>query len=628
MARTKHLVRISPDLLRPRGARYSLRPFEKEILKYYPKKFRIFQNSQLSQDDKFLEDHDDRDRPLVDLAEDYSPHRRILRKYRADFFQSFKAFYEFEGPRPTKIPRNIRYLVIAEGSDVFLKKLIKQNKELKHLTLHAHHWSACDVIAKFLKYSKSLQSIKLERALPFFSEKMCRQLQRNWSNSIERVEILDEALNNRKSFTRVINTILQFPKLKEFRFLSEAGGDLNHFPLAKLQERNIAYDVRCRIDQESSQSLMKSQSELKPVDRLIISQRDYKYNKNNRMMTKDWKVQNLSQKVLRLDQFPSSSLGLHLLPLIEKISYLNMKLSQEKSDYSNLGYLNNLKNFSLNISNARYLKDFLCYFHESAAQNIKLETVSLKGKLKKNLDKENTSALIHFFESCSKTLRKVNFEFKYEQTLNDDSLGYFDESLDKLKHLQSLSLILLFNGSELVKRFERLGEIISRMKSLEELNFKIKNAYFDKEKLSLTFPSQLKKLSLGVISYRAPFYLTKTLSSLANLTDLELEFANFSSQKFSKMLLDLNKFKGLERLVLKEVEAFSSEYGILRMKPILDDLMKGCLSLKLIIFVNIRSRETAILRRINCPWSEIETICQGLSSHKHLKMIHIKSYED
>ena len=162
------------------------------------------------------------------------------------------------------------------------------------------------------------------------------------------------------------------------------------------------------------------------------------------------------------------------------------------------------------------------------------------------------------------------------------------------------------------------------------LNFKIKNARFDDQKLSLMLPFQLKKLSLGVVSYRAPFDLTKTLLQLASLTDLELKFANFNSRKFNKMLLDVNKFQGLERLVLKEVGTYSSsKYEILQMKPILDDLMKECLSLKLIIFVNTAvSRETAIWKRINYSWSKIDTICQRLSSHKHLKMSYIKSYED
>jgi len=105
-----------------------------------------------------------------------------------------------------------------------------------------------------------------------------------------------------------------------------------------------------------------------------------------------------------------------------------------------------------------------------------------------------------------------------------------------------------------MKQIEELGQIISGMQSLGELSFKIKNAHFDKEKLSLTPPSQLKKLSLGRDTLNASFDLTKTVSSLSNLVYLELESDCFYSGKWNQ---SLEKLKSLEVLVLKEVEMFS-----------------------------------------------------------------------
>ena len=489
----------------------------------------------------------------MELAEDYSPHQRILRKYRADFFQSFKVFYESGSPRPTRIPHNIRHLNIAEGSDIFLKKLIKHNKGLKHITLHPPYWGVPETVANTLKYSKGLCSITFQEARPIFSEKMCRKMPRNWSSSIERVEILDYSLSNRKNFTRVINTILQFPKLKEFRFLGETRDDLKHFPFAKLQERNIAYDVRYRIEQESFQSLMENQSEPKPVDCLTLSTRDFEL-KNDESRRKNWKIQELSQKTLHLDQLPSPSSALHLLLLFENISSLDLSFTGKKSDYSSLGPLNNLKHLSLDMSNADYLEGFVCYFHENVAQHSKLEAVFVRGNFNSEIDKESMSALIHFFEICSKTLRKANFEFRSYYTNHDDYLEYLYEVLSKLKGIQSLSVFLCFDWAKPMKQIEELGQIISGMQSLGELSFKIKNAHFDKEKLSLTPPSQLKKLSLGRDTLNASFDLTKTVSSLSNLVYLELESDCFYSGKWNQ---SLEKLKSLEVLVLKEVEMFS-----------------------------------------------------------------------
>ncbi len=624
MARMKHHVMVSPTFLRPRGARCTLRPFENEMLKYYPKRFRIFHNSQLSQDDEFLEDEDHNNRPLVDLAEDYSPHLRILRKYRADFFQYFKAFYD-RNRGPTRIPHNIKSLVVREGPSVFLKKLIKQNKGLKHITLHPEYRKMPKKVVNYLKYSKGLCSIRFQDAGLNFSERTCRNMRRNWKNTIQRVEMLGNSFGNPKRINRFMKTFLKFLKLKELIFLSQASDRKENFPLVKLQERDIAYDVRFRIGENNLEILRKKKAELKPVDQLIISERDFKYEHANKGMTKEWKFQNLSQKILRLDYLP---LGCNLLGLFEKISSLDVKFNRLQSDYSSLGHLNNLKNLSLNITNAIYLKDFLEYFHKNVTHHVKLETISLKGKFMKELSKENSKALIRFFGVCSKTVRKANFELKDECAGSDDYFADFYKFLSKLKHLQSLSLCLSFaDVCGEVKQFEKIIKIISEMKSLEELNFKIENDHFEDQKLILKFPSQLKKLSLRMVSYQTPCDLTKTLSPLSNLIDLELEFDVFNSQEFRKVILDLKKLRDLERFVLKEVEDFSSRDEILRMRPIFDTLMKECLSLKLIIFVNTVRREAMILRR-NCSWSEINLKCDELSSspQKSLKMIYIKSY--
>jgi len=434
------------------------------------------------------------------------------------------------------------------------------------------------------------------------------------------VEMLGNCFGNPEEITRVIETILQFPNMKNLTFLSQANDGEENFPLAKLQERNMVYDVRFRIEKDNFEVLR----EKKAVDKLIISERDYKYNNANRRMTREWKFQNLSQKILRLNHLP---FGCNLLALFEKISSLDVKFNRIQSDYSSLGHLENLKSLSLNISNASYLRDFLDYFHKNVAQHIKLETISLKGKFRAELSKENSKALIRFFGVCSKTVRRANFELKYRRAGNNDYFADFHKVLGKFKQLQSLSFCISFSdGSGEVKQFKKIQKLISGMKSLKELNFKIKNARFDDKKLILKFPSQLKKLGLGVVSYCTNFDLTKTLLPLFNLTDLELEFDDFNSQKFSKIILDLKKLRGLERFVIKEVEEDSSEYVILRMKPIFDTLMKECLSLKLVIFVNIFSREAMILRR-NCSWSEINLKFDELSCYqKPLKIMDIKSY--
>ena len=617
--------RAPPPIKRPKGAHSSLRPFEKEVLKSYPKQFRIFQNFLMHQgnppaDAKGIKT------PSVDPIENYTSHRKILRKYKIDFFRSFSAYYELKSPRPTKLPRNLQYLIMVEGHYLFLKKLIKQNKGLKHIRVNSSKWRVCEMVARCLRFSKSLCSISFKGLFPFFSQMMCRRMLRNWANTMEKVEILGELQENYiqgpKNFTRVIEAIWQFPKLTEFRLLGEASGHVENFPLAKLQERNVAYDVRFTIEKDNYAPLMKSlSSECKPADCLVITDRDKK-DKRNKIKMKKWKIERFSRRILRLNFFSDYFDELHPFLVLENIQSLQLDLCEEKCEYSGLSQLTRLKHLSIDIrgvQDTNHLKDFFSYLNKGVAPHRKLETLLIKGPFDSDINQESADALVRFFEACSKALRKVYFELAHNQ--NSGDLGYFHRSLSNLKHLQSLTLLIYSSSSE---QLEELSEVVTGMKLLEELDLKIKDANFDGQKLNLTFPSQLKKLSFGTDT---PFDVSKTLWPLRNLVSLELGFDDFSSGKFQKILEVPEKLKGLEIFALKEINIdYYDREEMFKNKPRLDRLMKECLNLKLIVVAFIMNRGMIILWRKNFSWSEINPIVDAIPFKKSIKFRHIQSY--
>jgi len=304
---------------------------------------------------------------------------------------------------------------------------------------------------------------------------------------------------------------------------------------------------------------------------------------------------------------------------------------------SGLEQLNSLKLLAINFiddGDADIFGNLFTYLNKNVAHHKKLETFMLKFRShsenrKQELEEEpNGKAILKFFETCSESLRTVHLEFQY---LNEKFVDpeYFYEGLSKLRSLQSLTLILDFQDFNSKKKVEKLYAIIFEVKSLEKLDFIIQIKKYQEKALDLRFPLQLKKLSVGMNASNAPFNSSKPIWSLSNLSHLELEFMEFNSQKWSKILHDIiERLKLLEVLILKKTQELLSQKELQQMKDRLDVLMKESLNLKLIIFANMESEEMIIFRRKDYSWSEINPVVDDLSFDKNIKISFIKSYQE
>ncbi len=608
MARTKGTKR--GPALRARATGDGIRhmdQFEKLIRKYYPKKSRFFYGGSHYQ---------------PSCANNFNnPNSLVPQRYKRDFFRSFYA-----EKSPSHIPHNLQCLTIFSGSQIILRKLIKQNKRLKHLVLESEKRMTNVMVVKILKYSKSLRSITFKHAPPYFSEeefsdKECQKMSRTWGKTLEVFKSSGKAEYHFQDFKRAIETILKFPNLKALELpkkIEETG-----FPFDQLQERKIAYNILFYIN--TFNSLIEKFPRCKPTGNVIILFGP-SYDKSVKMLSETGKFQKESNQTLALDLEKVRYDRIPLRPVFQKISSLDLTAPGHQWNYSSLGQLKNLKHLSLKIHDQGegiLFGDFFNYLNKNVAPYQKLETFLVKSGVWEQ-KKPTVKPVLSFFEACSETLRKVHFELKYHSADSEEAECFY-EGLSKLKNLQSLSLFLDFQAFKSKKTIEKLCERISEIESLEELDVKIQKKNHQEKAFNLKFPQGLKRLSLGMDTSSTAFVASKTLESLSNLLQLELEFTDFSSAKWSKILHDLaDKLKLLEVLTLKKTEQKKEKT---EMKERLDAVMTESSNLKLIIFANMEKEEMSIFRRSHYPWSEINLIMNDLSFKKDMKVKYIKSYQ-
>ncbi len=622
MARTKQTCRGW------RGPVKNVRPqistFELTMRKYYPKKTRFFYKGLGYQaSDANYENID----------------RRVFQRYKRSFFRSFALDVSSGTPHPSKIPNNLQRLRIIDGSTIFLKKLIKQNKRLEHIVIESKDEDESEdknfnaKIIRYLKYSKSLRSITFKHGLPYFSEIQCKKMLRTWGKTLERFKNYEFWTRNKSHLTRAIGKILMFPKLKMFKFYGKS------LPFEKLQERNIAYNVELPIS--AFNSSIKKFPESKPAGnvRITMSSRDLK---SEKMSLEICKFQKKSNQTLSLYFTDDNGKSNPIRPVFQNISSLDLTIPGYRSKFkcSSLGQLKNLIHLSVEIydrSEKEIVGDLFRYLDSNVAPHKKLETFLIKTDFVKTDEEEEddddeeekeqkNDAIVIFFEACSQSLKRVHFEFQYSD-YKSQYPELFYRGLSKLESLQSLSLFLNFTGMQPQEQVNKLCEVISGMKSLKELDFKLVRRYCQEKNVNIILPPQLKKLSISMDTSYALFNPSKTLGPLTDLTHLELDFQSFGSQKWGKVFAHISdKSKVLEVLVLKKIR--EDKNGVAsQMKERLDKLMKESLNLKLIVFADMHSKKIIILKR-NFSWSEINPILADLLLHqeKYMRLDYTKSY--
>ena len=176
------------------------------VRKYYPKSSKIFWKGLLH---KYQ---------APDADEMSNPNTSILLKYKRDFFNSFSANWNVHGPKPGRFPHNAKYLSIHNGDQISLKKLIKQNKRVKHIEFAVWNSQMCSKLIEFLKYCRNLCSITFPHSFPFISGKALKSMKRSFVNNLQKVTIGERLGHYQKpeDFTRVMETIFDFPKLNRF----------------------------------------------------------------------------------------------------------------------------------------------------------------------------------------------------------------------------------------------------------------------------------------------------------------------------------------------------------------------------------------------------------------------------
>ena len=602
---------------------------EQIIRKYYPKNSKFFWKGLLH---KYQS---------PDADEALNPNTRILVRYKLDFFNSFSANWNVADRQPSRIPQNVRHLTIQNGSHLFLKKLISQNKRLRHVELASYSDQLCSVLVKHLKYCKNICSITFNRILPLISEKTLNSFKRSFGNTLQKVvmsgRISDMYNQNPKELTRVMETIFQLPKLQEIKFGAKMEIDPKYFPVKKLQElqeKNIACNLKLELPRNTSKAFLESIPGVKPNDYVRISMRNFweisRIPWDKKAFEKK-RVQSLCRQVRDLDV--SALEDFHLSTLLQgfrETSNLELVLSTTKAhetDYSEIKQLSNLKHLNIDIENTEeepVLGDLFLNLRENVESHKKLEELIMRIYSNGGARDDDEASVILFFHHCSGTLKKASFEFRHS---GEDSkeLEPFYKGMSKLENLQSLNLLLSFSYFEFGEgRIEELSGILLKMKSLEEVDLGIEKHQYEEEGINLTFPPWIKKLTLAVDTIGVPFDPATTLWSLSNLTWLKLEFLHFNSPEWSKVIQDMDKLPNLEVLVLKQRFAVGDIDYIPQMIRRLDSLMRQCLNLKLIVFGSM-AQEVPIFRR-GYPWSEVNRIVSELSFLEHIRVGDIYRY--
>jgi len=626
MARTKQtarkIVKVEKDLKELNSFKRTpdyriMNQSEQKIRKYYPKRSKLFFKGLIHQyqDQKTLS-HDSK--------------TRILQRYKRDFFKSFSANWKSRVFQPAKIPQNIEYLTISNGSKIFLKKLIGQNKRLKHIELACSDHKLALVVLKCLKYSKCLCAITFsEQSFPFMLNKQWERIFKSCANTIQEVEICGdigrEYFVQPEEFTKVMETVFQFPKLKRVGFQAQIEPISEYFPFAKLQklkEQNISSNINIQNFRQNPESLIGKTLKFSQDNYVKIDMRSFyeKWGQSksnwNLIENRKREIRNLCKHVFSLDISELETFYLpELLPVFKETQALELISpvgKWDEADYSSIAQLSNLRVLSVSIDHNEEEISFENLFlslYENIKNHKKLETLFLQLSCQSGLDDTGEKAVVSFFEACSETLRKAYFDFKYLGEYIQELQPFF-EGLSKLQHLQylAISISVRFSGfDEIIE--ELCQKRILDMKTLEELDFKIETKSFDQEDeiFNLVFPAQLKRLALRMDISSVPFEPTKTLWSLSDLTYLEFEFLDFGSQEWSKILQDLEKLKKLEILILKETKKNFSSDSFQQMKRKLDRIMKEFSSLKLIILVNNGTLNTMVFKR-NYSWSDLNKI--------------------
>lgn len=603
---------------------------EQMIRKYYPKTSKIFWKGLLH---KYQS---------PDADEIPNPNTRILARYKRDFFNSFSAYWNVEGREPAKLPQNLKFLTIHNGSQVLLKKLIQQNKKLRHIEFASFRDNLCSELVKSLRYCKNLCSITFTRSFPFISEKTIKSLRRSLGNTLQKVTIgerIGDTYNQKpKEFTRIMESIFQFPKLQEIKFGAMLEMDPEYFPVKKLQElqeKNIACNVKLNLPRGTSKAFLESIPEVKSSDYVRISMRNFWEIPRNTWDSKAFekkRLQSLSKQVRDLDI--SALPDFHLSTLLQgfrETSNLELVLSMtqaHETDYSEIKELSNLKHLNIDIEMTEEEESFLSDLFENLRENVeshkKLEELIMRISSNGVESRDGDTSVIFFFHHCSKSLKKAYLEFQHSSEDPND-LAPFYIGLSKLENLQSLNLLLGLGYFGPDERIEELSEIMLKMKSLEEVDLGIEKRQYGEDPIKLTFPSWLKKLSLGMDTLEVPFDPSMTLWSLSNLTWLKLEFLHFNSPEWSKVIQDMDQLQKLEVLVLKQRFAPMDIDYIPQMKRRLDSLMKQCLNLRLVVFGSMTAQEVTLFRR-DYPWSEVNRIVAEFSFLEHIKVGDIYHY--
>jgi len=501
----------------------------------------------------------------------YNPKTRMLQRYKRDFFKSFSANWEFKAFQPAKIPQNIEYLTILNGSNMLFKKLIRQNKKLKHIELACFDHKLARAVLKYLKYSKCLCAITfLNQSFPFMRHKQWEKMFKRCTNPIQEVEIggeIDREYSLQPDeFTKVIETIFEFPKVKRVEFQAETEAISEYFPFGKLQElkeQNISTNIKVQSFRKNPEPLIGKTLKFSQDNYVEINMRSFwERSISNWDLIKNRKheIRKLSKHVFDLDISELETFYLpQLLPVFKETRALDLILPGEKwdeADYSSIVQLSNLKVLSVRIDHneeAISLKNLFLNLYKNVENHKKLETLFLQLSCQSRLDDIGDKAVVSFFEACSETLRKAYLDFRYG--IKDfQELEPFFEGLSKLQHLQSLGISISVRFSGFEEEIEELCQkIILDTKTLEELDFKIEKRSYDQEEeiINLVFPAQLKRLALRMDTSYPSFEPKITLWPLSDLTYLELEFFDFYSQEWSKILQDLEKLKKLEILILK-----------------------------------------------------------------------------
>ncbi len=541
MARTKQTVRREIKPRKNEESSSRMKQFELAMRKYYPKNSRFF-----SHGSHYQPSH----------ANHYeNGNSRVLQRYKRSFFRSFDADASLKTPQPSKIPNNLQCLNVFTGSALFIKKLIKQNKRLRHIVIESEDNELNEKVLKCLKYGKGLRSITFKYLLPYFSEIQCQKMLKSWGGTLETFKSFDfvdySYYRNGEYFKKVMETILKFPKLKSFVLKHSMSEPEKYFPFEKLQERNIAYELGFVVKDTTFESLKKNYPRFKPTGLVVIQ------------LLENWgklgyeKFKKHSKQILHLRRENYGCFGISLLPVFQDISALDLTIHGKRWDISCMGQLNSLKHLAINFiddGDGDIFSELFKSLNKNIAPHSKLETFMIRfcsRDYENKNRKPKKEPFIQFFEACSESLNTVDLEFQYPKE-NFVDPEYFYEGLSKLKNLQSLSVFLDFRGFESEQHIEKLCQMIAEIKSLEELSFKIRKENHQEKIINLRFPPQLKKLHLGMDTSSVLFDASKALLSLSELINLELEFSSFSSQKWENLIQStLDKLKLLKTFVLK-----------------------------------------------------------------------------